>query len=88
MTEVMNDDKENIIDTIIKLMEQTESFLDKDGAEKKVYVLSGLKIIIGAEVYHRYHYFISMFIDFAVSISKGRKLNLNNIKKNCCFELF
>tara|TARA_R110002072_G_scaffold214294_1_gene371377 strand:- start:55 stop:309 length:255 start_codon:yes stop_codon:yes gene_type:complete len=84
----MEDNKENIIDTIIKLMEQTEGFVNKNGEEKKVYVLSGLKIIIGDEVYNRYQYFISMFIDFAVSISKGKKLNLNNIKKNyCCLNI-
>lgn len=80
----MEDNKENIIDIVIKLMEQTEGFLDKNGADKKVYVMSGLKIIIGDDVYDRYYYFISMFIDFAVSISKGKKLNLNNIKKKYC----
>jgi hypothetical protein len=84
----MEDNKENIIDIVIKLMEQTEGFLDKNGADKKVYVMSGLKIIIGDDVYDRYYYFISMFIDFAVSISKGKKLNLNNIKKKyCCYNI-
>ena len=84
----MEDNKENIIETIIKLMEQTEGFLDKDGAEKKVYVLSGTKLIIGEVLYDRYQYFISMFIDFVISVSKGKKLNLNNIKKKyCCINI-
>ena len=79
-------DEENIIETIIKLMEQTENFVDKDGADKKVYVLTGTKLLLGDEVYNRYQYFISMFIDFVVGVSKGKKININNIKKKyCCY---
>lgn len=83
----MEDDKDNIIYTIIKLMEQTERFVDKNGEEKKVYVMSGVKIAIGDEMMERYYYFISMFIDFAVKVSKGDvNLNLNKIKKKyCCY---
>lgn len=82
----MEDDKDNIIDTIIKLMEQTERFVDKNGEEKKVYVMEGVKIAIGDEMMERYYYFISMFIDFAIKVSKGKKININNIKKKyCCF---
>jgi len=78
--------EDNIIDTILKLMEQVEGFVDKDGEGKKVYVMSGVKIIIGDNAYERYHFFISSFIDFAISMSKGKKLNLNNIKKKyCCY---
>ena len=48
--------------------------------------MDGIKVIIGPDTYDRYKYFISSFIDFAISISKGKKLNLNNIKKKyCCF---
>jgi len=76
----------NIIDTILNLMEQVDSFIDKNGEEKKHYVMSGVKVIIGDDAYERYKYFISSFIEFAVSISKGKKINLNNIKKKyCCF---
>ena len=76
----------NIIDTILNLMEQVDSFMDKNGEEKKHYVMSGVKVIIGDDAYERYKYFISSFIEFAVSISKGKKINLNNIKKKyCCF---
>jgi len=78
--------EDSIIDTIIKLMENVESFLDKNGQQKKHYVMSELRSMLGIEAYERYHYFISSFIDFAVGISKGKKLNLNNIKKKyCCF---
>ena len=78
--------EDNIIDTILKLMEQVEGFIDKNGTDKKNYVISGIKVIIGDEAFERYRYFISLFIDFAVNVSKGKKLNLNNIKKKyCCF---
>ena len=78
--------EDNIIETILNLMEQTEKFVHKNGDEKKTYVMAGVKVLIGNEGYERYHYFISMFIDFAISVSKGKKINLNNIKKKyCCF---
>jgi hypothetical protein len=79
--------EDNIIDTILKLMKQVEGFIDKNGTEKKQYVMDGLRVIIGDEAYERYRYFISSFIDFAVSISKGKvKIDINNIKKKyCCF---
>ena len=78
--------EDNIIDTILKLMEQVEGFVDKNGEEKKNYVMSGVRVVIGDDAYERYHFFISSFIDFTISISKGKKLNLNNIKKKyCCF---
>ena len=78
--------EDNIIEVILQLMEQVESFVNKNGQEKKQYVMSGVKVIIGDEPYDRYRYFISLFIDFAVNISRGKKLNLNNIKKKyCCF---
>ena len=79
--------EDNIIETILNLMEQTERFVHKNGDEKKTYVMAGVKLIIGNEGYERYHYFISMFIDFTISVSKGKKINLNNIKKKyCCFK--
>ena len=79
-------DENNIIQTILNLMEQVEGFIDKNGQEKKQYVMSGVRVIIGNDAYERYRYFISSFIDFTISISKGKKLNLNNIKKKyCCF---
>lgn len=78
--------EDNIIETILNLMEETERFVYKNGDEKKTYVMKGVKLLIGNEGYERYQYFISMFIDFTISVSKGRKININNIKKKyCCF---
>ena len=79
--------EDNIIDTILELMKKVEGFIDKNGTDKKNYVMDGLRVIIGDEAYERYRYFISSFIDFAVSISKGKvKIDINNIKKKyCCF---
>ena len=61
-----------------------------NGRQKKNYVLDNLKSLLGADSFERYKYFISSFIDFAVSVSKGKKINLNNAykeykKKYCCF---
>lgn len=80
--------EDNIIDTILKLMEKVEDFIDMNGRQKKNYVLENLKSLIGADSFERYKYFISSFIDFAVSVSKGKKINLNKTrtkKKYCCF---
>tara|TARA_R110000803_G_scaffold199093_5_gene263013 strand:+ start:661 stop:984 length:324 start_codon:yes stop_codon:yes gene_type:complete len=77
----------NIIQTIIKLMEQVDDFVDMSGFEKKVHVLAGIKEILGEKIYRQYYYFISEFIDFTISISRNKlKLNLNKYKKHfCCF---
>ena len=78
----------NIVENIIKMMEKTEQFIDKSGVEKKVIVLNNIKSIIGDEPYDRYKYLISSTIDFIVEVSKGRKINLNNIKKKfCCLNI-
>ena len=77
--------EDNIIDTIIKLMEQTENFSEMNGLEKQKCVLSGLKIMLGDEVYARYEYFIIDFIDFTIKISKGKKIKLNK-SKYCCYK--
>ena len=87
----MNDNlinEDNIVDTIIKMMEKAEQFIDKSGIEKKVIVLNNIKSIMGDEPYERYRYFISSTIDFIIEVSKGRKMNLNNLKKKfCCLNI-
>lgn len=87
----MNDnliDEDNIIETILKMMEKAEQFIDKSGVEKKAMVINNIKSIIGDESYNRYKYLIFPIIDFIVSVSKGRKINLNNIKKKfCCLSI-
>tara|TARA_R110000796_G_scaffold4086_5_gene15587 strand:- start:755 stop:1093 length:339 start_codon:yes stop_codon:yes gene_type:complete len=81
-------DETNIIQTIIKLMEQIEDFVDMSGLEKKIHVLSEIKMILGNEVYNRYYYFITQFIDFTVGMTNNKiKINLNKYKKSyCCFK--
>lgn len=81
-------DEYNIIETILKMMEKAEQFIDKSGVEKKAIVLNNLKSLLGEEIYDRYRYLIMGVIDFAVEVSKGRKINLNNIKKKfCCLNI-
>lgn len=80
-------EKATIIDTIINLMEDTERFIDKTktGSEKKDVVMLGLRKIIGDEMYYKYEYFIGIFIDFTVKVSKGLvTLHLNEQNCGCC----
>jgi len=87
----MNDNlinEDNIVDIIIKMMEKAEQFIDKTGIEKKIIVLDNIKSILGDESYERYKYLISSTIDFIIEVSKGRKINLNNLKKKfCCLNI-
>jgi len=83
---LLNED--NIIDTVIKMMEKAEQFIDKTGIEKKAIVLDNIKSLMGLESYNRYKYLISSTVDFIIQVSKGRKINLNNIKKKfCCISI-
>jgi len=83
---LLNED--NIIDTVIKMMEKAEQFVDKTGIEKKAIVLDNIKSLMGLESYNRYKYLISSTVDFIIQVSKGRKINLNNIKKKfCCISI-
>ena len=83
---LLNED--NIIDTVIKMMEKAEQFVDKTGIEKKAIVLDNIKSLMGVESYNRYKYLISSTVDFIIQVSKGRKFNLNNLKKKfCCISI-
>jgi hypothetical protein len=83
---LLNED--NIIDTVIKMMEKAEQFVDKTGIEKKAIVLDNIKSLMGLESYNRYKYLISSTVDFIIQVSKGRKINLNNLKKKfCCISI-
>ena len=78
----------NIIDTVIKMMEKAEQFVGKTGLEKKAIVLDNIKSLMGVESYNRYKYLISSTVDFIIQVSKGRKINLNNLKKKfCCISI-
>jgi hypothetical protein len=77
----MNND---IIKTIVSCMEQVE-LRSIRGSEKKRVVLEMVALIIGHDAYERYAYFIAIFIDYVIDISKGNvELNINQIKY-CCF---
>ena len=82
----MRDSKDTIIETIVRLMERVEQYTQpRNGSEKKEFVMSGVKLIIGDETYLRYQYFISMFIDFTIKMSRGEvKLSLNKKPKMFC----
>jgi len=82
-----NVDENNIIKTIVELMNKVENVLDMSGADKKVYVLNEIKKILGYDLYERYSYFIVTFIDFVVNVSKNKSgIEINKIKRKfkCC----
>lgn len=80
----MSVSEDNIIELIIKTMEEIEQFIDKTGMQKKAYVMASLEDTMDDEIFERYEYFIGIMIDFIVKVSKkGVKLNLNNFKKKC-----
>jgi len=82
-----NVDENNIIKTIVELMNKVENVLDMSGADKKVYVLNEIKKILGYDLYERYSYFIVTFIDFVVDVSKNKSgIEINKIKRKfkCC----
>ena len=76
--------KHGVIDTIVRLMEHSESWVDKTGQEKERFVLTELKKILGLESYERYQPLLLLIIPFIISISKKQVvLHLNNIKRKC-----
>lgn len=80
--------EDSIIQTIVELMNKVECVLDMSGVDKKNYVLSETRKLLGLEVYERYSYFIITFIDFVVDVSKGNSgIEVNKIKKKfkCCY---
>ncbi len=74
-----------IMPTIIDLMHCAERSPSlNDGIMKKKYVLDGIKLVLGLEVYKRYAPLIDLVIDALVSISrKDIKLCLVETKKFC-----
>ena len=78
---------EDIIETVVHLMEQAQRMINKTGIEKKYIVMKEVKKILGEESYERYQFFIEIFIDFTIKVSHGKfKINLKKIKnKFCCY---
>ena len=84
----MISDNMNIVSLIIKLMEEVEDIVNLKGEEKKAKVLENLQTLIGKDAYTNYYFIIINVIDLVVDISKGKKININNLKKckllSCC----
>lgn len=83
------DDIENdIYDYILGFMIKVEKIKKLKGNEKKRWVQGKVKGILGEESYERYSPFISVSIDFIISLSKNRKLFLKSFNHNtkflCC----
>ena len=76
--------EQNIVEIITRLAEEVENIVDLKGPDKKAYVLSSLKSIIGEVAYERYYFLIGGIIEFMVDVSKGRKININRKKIFCC----
>ena len=74
--------KFGIIDIIVNLMEEVESFVDKPGKAKKAYVIGELKQLLSTEGFAMFEPIVEVLIEFIVEVSKDNyKVNINNIKK-------
>ena len=79
----------NILESVILFMEIAEEIEEGKliGEEKHEYVINKMKHKLG-ELYESYKSEIETMIESVVFLSKiGRKINVNNISKNCasCF---
>ena len=85
---IIETSKFGIIDLVVKLMTEVETFVDFKGEKKKEYVIAQIKLALDITDYEMYEDIIELLIEFIISISRGEyKLNLNNIKKittKCC----
>ena len=85
---IIETSKFGIIDLVVKLMTEVETFVDCKGEKKKEYVIAQIKLALDITDYEMYEDIIELLIEFIIAISRGEyKLNLNNIKKittKCC----
>ena len=85
---IIETSKFGIIDLVVKLMTEVESFVYFPGQNKKEYVIDQIQLVIGEEDYEIYGELIDLLVEFIIAISRGKyELNLNNIKKittKCC----
>ena len=85
---IIETSKFGIIDLVVKLMTEVESFVDFKGEQKKTYVITQIKLVLDETDYKTYGELIDLLVEFIIAISRGEcKLNLNNIKKittKCC----
>ena len=78
---------ETIFTILLDLMRSTQTMAGLSGDEKKTFVMSRIKDIIGNESYERYQPIISMAIDLLKSLSRNKNLleGLDSLKKKFCF---
>ena len=85
---IIETSKFGIIDLVVKLMTEVESFVEFTGEQKKTYVIAQVKLVLDETEYKTYGELIDLLVEFIIAISRGQyKLNLNNIKKittKCC----
>ena len=85
---IIETSKFGIIDLVVKLMTEVETFVDFKGEKKKEYVIAQIKLALDITDYEIYEDIIELLIEFIIAISRGEyKLNLNNIKNittKCC----
>ena len=85
---IIETSKFGIIDLVVKLMTEVESFVEFTGEQKKTYVIAQVKLALDKTDYEMYEDIIELLIEFIIAISRGQyELNLNNIKKittKCC----
>ena len=85
---IIETSKFGIIDLVVKLMTEVETFVEFKGEKKKEYVIAQIKLALDITDYEMYEDIIELLIEFIIAISRGEyKLNLNNIKKittKCC----
>ena len=76
----------DIFEIVLSFMKNAQSVLDLSGAAKKTYVMSELRLYLGAEVYERYSPIISLSIDLIKRISHDKKIldGLESLKKSIC----
>ena len=76
-----------IFTIIIDLMRSTQTINGLTGDEKKSFVMSRIKDILGNESYERYQPVISMAIDLLKAIARDKSVleGFESLKKKLCF---
>jgi hypothetical protein len=77
---------DNIIEKIILLMNEAESYKNYTGEQKKVYVMNKVKTHIDNATYERYLPLIECIIDGIVKISRKELVIALNKTKSCLFQ--
>jgi hypothetical protein len=76
-----------IFTIIIDLMRSTQAINGLTGDEKKSFVMTRIKDILGNESYERYQPVISMAIDLLKAIARDKSVleGFESLKKKLCF---